>query len=130
MPSVPKTVSTTVSTKTPSRQEQTFSRKLMWMNMLVSGSVLLLCCAAFIGYDKLTFRDTTVRNLSTQAQIIGSSSASALLFNDSQQAASALAPLKTAHNILSAAIFTADGRLFASYSRDNTAPPADRKSVV
>jgi len=50
----------------------------------------LLACAAFIGYDTVTFRETIVRNLSTQAQIIGSNSASALLFNDPQSAENTL----------------------------------------
>ncbi len=53
-------------------------------------------------YDMLTFRATMVRNLSTQAQIIGSNSVSALLFNDSQSAENTLSALKAAHNILSA----------------------------
>ncbi len=99
-------------------QDHSISRKLTWMNMLVSGAALLLACAAFIAYDKLTFRETMVRNLSTQAQIIGSNSVSALLFNDPQQAENTLSALMAAHNILSAAIYTPDGRLFASYLRD------------
>jgi signal transduction histidine kinase/CheY-like chemotaxis protein len=100
------------------RQDNSISRKLTWMNILVSGTALLLACAAFIAYDALTFRATMVRNLSTQAQIIGSNSISALLFNDAQSAENTLSALKAAHNILSAGIYSTDGRLFASYSRD------------
>ena len=100
------------------RPDHSISRKLTWMNMLVSGAALLLACAAFIAYDMLTFRASMVRNLSTQAQIIGSNSVSALLFNDRQSAENTLAALQAAHNILSAGIYSADGRLFASYSRD------------
>jgi len=98
--------------------ENSISRRLTWMNMLVSGAALLLACAAFIGYDMVTFRGTMVRNLSTQAQIIGSNSVSALLFNDQQSAQNTLSALKAAHNILSADIYSTDGKLFASYSRD------------
>lgn len=99
-------------------QDASISRKLTWMNMLVSSAALLLACTAFIAYDMVTFRETMVRNLSTQAQIIGSNTASALLFNDPQSAENTLSALKAAHNILSAGIYTPDGRLFASYSRD------------
>src|SRR5712664_1117583 len=99
-------------------QDHSISRKLTWMNMLVSSAALLLACAAFIAYDMVTFREAMVRNLSTQAQIIGSNTASALLFNDPQSAENTLSALKAAHNILSAGIYTPDGRLFASYSRD------------
>jgi signal transduction histidine kinase/CheY-like chemotaxis protein len=100
-------------------QDHSISRKLTWMNMLVSSAALLLACAAFIAYDRVTFRDAKVLNLSTQAQIIGSNSVSALLFNDPQSAETTLSALKAAHNIMSAAIYTPDGRLFASYSRDS-----------
>ena len=102
----------------PKAQDHSISRKLTWMNMLVSSAALLLACTVFIAYDMVTFRETMVRNLSTQAQIIGSNTASALLFNDPQSAENTLSALKAAHNILSAGIYTTDGRLFASYSRD------------
>jgi len=94
------------------------SRKLTWMNMLVSGAALLLACAAFIAFDMITFRQSMLRNLSTQAQIIGSNSISALLFNDPQSAENTLLALKAAPNILSAQVYLTDGRPFASYSRD------------
>jgi len=45
--------------------------------MLVSGAALLLACTAFITYDMVTFQANMFRNLSTQAQIIGSNTASA-----------------------------------------------------
>jgi signal transduction histidine kinase len=101
------------------------SRKLTWMNMLVSGAALLMAGVAFIAYDTITFRDATVRNLSTQSQIIGSNVQSALLFDDPQAADTTLSALKAAPNILSAAIYTPYGKLFASYLRDsNTRIPA------
>ena len=99
-------------------QNHSISRKLTWMNMLVSGVALLLACAAFIAFDMITFRQAMLRNLSTQAQIIGSNSVSALLFNDPQSAENTLLALKAASNILSAQVYLPDGRPFASYSRD------------
>jgi len=98
-------------------QNHSISRKLTWMNMLVSGAALLLACAAFIAFDMITFRQVMVRNLSTQAQIIASNSVSALLFNDPQSAENTLLALKAAPNILSAQVYLPDGRPFASYSR-------------
>src|SRR5580658_3740548 len=102
------------------------SQKLTWMNMLVSGAALLLACTAFIAYDMVTFRETMVRNLSTQAQIIGSNTVAALAFNDPQSAENTLSALKAAHNILSAGIYSKDGVLFASYSRD----PGDHNLAI
>ncbi len=98
------------------------ARRLTWMNMLVSAAALVLACAAFIGYDLITFRQTIVRNLSTQAQIIGSNSASALLFNDPQAAETTLSALKAAPNILSGVIYMPDGQPLATYSRDRNGP--------
>ncbi|MFI5126052.1 MAG: response regulator [Candidatus Acidiferrales bacterium] len=107
-------------------KNHSISRRLTWMNMLVSGAALLLACAAFITYDTITYREAMVRNLSTQSQIIGSNTASALLFDDPQSAENTLLALRAARNILSAAIYRPDGRLFASYSRDpgRDSPPS------
>jgi signal transduction histidine kinase/DNA-binding response OmpR family regulator len=98
-------------------KNNSISRRLTWMNMLVSGAALVLACATFIAYDLVTFRETMVNDLSTQAQIIGSSTVSALLFNDQQSANTTLSALKASPNILSAGIYTNEGQPFASYSR-------------
>lgn len=87
--------------------------------MLVSGVALVLACAAFIVYDMMTFRQTTVRSLSTQAQIIGSNAVSALLFNDPKSAEITLSALRASPDILYAMIATPDGRSFATYVRSS-----------
>src|SRR5271167_2851193 len=102
--------------------------KLTQMNMLVSGAALLLASLAFGAYDVLAFRQAIVHNLSIQAQIVGSNSVSALLFNDPSEAKKTLSALRAAPNIVSAYIYTADGLPFASYLRDragegSTLPP-------
>ena len=99
-------------------QNASIAKKLTLMNLFVSGAALVLACTAFIAYDMITFRENIVHNLSTQAQIIGSNSASALLFNDPHAAENTLSALKAAPDILSAVIFTPDGQPLASYLRD------------
>ena len=94
------------------------SRKLTWMNMLVSGTALLLACGAFFAYDQLTFRQNLARSLSAQAQIVGTNSISALLFNDPQAATNTLSALSSSTNIVSAEILTPDGKPFAKFVRD------------
>jgi signal transduction histidine kinase len=98
-------------------KDRSIAQRLTWMNMLVCTVALLLACAAFIGYDLLSFRATRVRNLSTQARIISANCITALLFNDPDSAAKTLSALKADPQILSAAIYTADGKQFATYSR-------------
>ena len=104
-------------------RDYSISAKLTWMNMLVSGTALLLACAAFVAYDLVTFRETLARNLSTQAQIVGANSVSALLFNDPSTAEKTLSALETSPNIVSAGIYTADGQPFAAYRRDHASQP-------
>lgn len=106
-------------------RDYSISKKLTWMNVLVSGTALALACAAFITYDLVSARETIVRSLSIQGQIVGSNSVSALLFNDRQSAEKTLSALKSAPNVLEAAIYTPDGHLFAQYSCDSRsqAPP-------
>ncbi len=94
------------------------SRKLTWVNMLVSGVALLLACSALFVYDFYTFRIGILGNLSTDGQIIGSNTVSALLFNDPRTAESTLSALAASPHILHAGIYTLDHQLFASYRRD------------
>lgn len=86
--------------------------------MLVSGAALLVAAAAFVAYELAAFRLTMVRNLSIQAQMVGSSSASALLFSDPESAYKTLSALGVAPDVLYAGIYTAAGEPFAKYWRD------------
>ncbi len=85
------------------------------MNVLVSAAALLLACVAFLLYDQFTFRQSLIRTLSAQAQIIGSNSISALIFNDPQAASNTLSALRGSPHIASAGILTSDQRPFARY---------------
>jgi signal transduction histidine kinase len=91
------------------------SRRLALMNLLVSASALLLASIGFLAYDQYTFRESLVRNLSAQAQIIGSNSASAITFNDPQAAENTLSALRSFPNITSAGIVLHDGHVFAYF---------------
>ena len=91
------------------------------MNMVVSAAALSAVCGAFVIYDVTAFRTDIVRNLSIQAQEIGSNSVSALLFNDPQSAENTLSAFRLAPNVASACIYDAEGRPFAPYRRDTAA---------
>jgi signal transduction histidine kinase len=96
---------------------RSISTRLIIMNMLVSGAALVLACAGFFIYDQISVRQSLIHTLSAQAQIIGSNSVSALLFNDPQAASNTLLALKNSPNITSAGILTADRSPFAMYSQ-------------
>src|SRR3984885_3973640 len=101
------------------------SRKMTWMTAIMCGTALLMACASFIGYDLYSFRRATVYNLSIQAQIAGSNSVSALLFDDQSSAEKTLSALQASPNIICAGILTLDGQTFATYSRDANSETPD-----
>jgi signal transduction histidine kinase/DNA-binding response OmpR family regulator len=94
------------------------SKKLTWMNMLVSGVALLLACAGFCAYDLYSFRASLISSVSIQAQIIGDNTVSALLFNDPDSAEKTLSALDANRHLIYAQIYTRDGQPFAGYWRE------------
>ena len=93
--------------------------KLTRMNLLMSGTALLLACVSFLGYDLYTYRQNLIQSLSMEAQIVGSISIPALDQHDHQAAEGALNGLHNATRILSATIFDGNGNRFAEYMRDD-----------
>jgi signal transduction histidine kinase len=96
---------------------RSISTKLTIMNVLVSGAALMLASLAFFAYDQFTFRQGLLRTLSAQAQIVGSNSVAALLFNDPVAATNTLSALSSSPHVASAGILTTDRRAFATYVR-------------
>jgi PAS domain S-box-containing protein len=94
------------------------TRRLTWLNMLVSGAALLLACVSFATYETLLLHQNMARSLSVQAEMIATNNASALIFNDKQSAEASLAALRAAVHVTSAWILGADGQPFAGYRRD------------
>jgi PAS domain S-box-containing protein len=102
----------------PRTQQNSISKKLTLMNVLVSAVALLLASGGFCAYDLYSFRIALVRNVSIQAQIIGDNTVSALLFNDPHAAENTLSALRANPNLMYAQIYTRDGQPFAGYWRD------------
>ncbi len=106
-------------------------RKLMTMILATSGVVLLLTCAAFIGYEFATYRQTSIRQLSTLGEVIASESTGAMAFDNQTDAAEILSALRADRHIVAACLFDKTGRLFARYPANAptdhfpSTPPAD-----
>src|SRR5947208_2057162 len=111
-------------------QNASIQRKQTWIIMLTSSAALLLACTAFVAYEIITFRKEMTRNLSTMAEIIANNSTAALDFDDQKAADETLAALRAEPNIVAAHLYSKDGQVFASYSRDHSptglAPPPPR----
>jgi signal transduction histidine kinase len=104
-----------------SLRDLSIRRQLSLATLGASGLALLFASAAFVAYDRVSFKDGLVRRLSGEADIVGSNSATALLFDDARAATQTLAGLRVEPHVDSAAIYDAKGILFASYVRPGKA---------
>jgi PAS domain S-box-containing protein len=105
-------------------------QKLTRVAMLSSSLALVFAATAFIAYDIVASRAVVVRRLSTEAEIIASNTASALIFQDQEAARTTLAGLEAESHIGAAAIYDAKGRLFAQYAPAGSAPAAPPPSPL
>jgi signal transduction histidine kinase/HAMP domain-containing protein len=96
-------------------QNTPIRRKLMMILMITSGVVLLLTCGAFFGYELLTFKDRTFQSLATLGEVIASNSTASLAFDNEADAAEVLSALKARPQIVAAALYDRNGKLFARY---------------
>src|SRR5580658_1730469 len=97
-------------------------RKQTLVMLLISGAVLFLACTAFVAYDTVNFRRELVQRVSVLADAIGNNCAAAIDFNDPKTAADTLAALRADDNIVSACVYSRDGKVFAIYHRDTVSP--------
>ncbi|MFN2510575.1 MAG: ATP-binding protein [Pyrinomonadaceae bacterium] len=98
-------------------RDLSIKRKLTAMMMIISVTALLLSCALFIIYDQIFSRRAMVQELNSLAQIVGSNSTAAITFNDQNSATEILSALSARPNIMSACLYSQDGKRFAFYIR-------------
>jgi signal transduction histidine kinase/CheY-like chemotaxis protein len=100
-------------------------QKLTFLNVLSSTFVLLLATGAFFAYELVSFRQTMVRKLAAEAELLGTNSASALVFDDRDAAVKTLDALYGEPSVIAAAVYDKAGAPFAAFLRANTkTPPA------
>jgi PAS domain S-box-containing protein len=103
-------------------RDRPIRQKVNWLILVASGVALLLAALGLLIYDLTSLRPRALRDLTAQADLIRINTTAALAFQDPRAATENLATLRAKREIESAAIYTADGRLFASYRRDSTVP--------
>jgi signal transduction histidine kinase len=91
--------------------------KLITITMLACGTALLLACSAFTIYEVITFRGAVIREMTTLAGILAESSTAALVFSDAKAAQDNLQMLRGDRRIVSGAIYSGNGEVFATYRR-------------
>jgi hypothetical protein len=100
------------------RARDSLARRLTVLNVLVSAAAVVLACFAFLAYEVNSFRLNIMGDLSIQSQIIGSNSASTLIFNDKASAEKTLSALEASPHVTFAGIYQPNGQFFAGYWRD------------
>jgi diguanylate cyclase (GGDEF)-like protein len=99
-------------------------RKLVLVIMTISTVSLLLASAAFIANDRIITREATDEILQTIVETIAVNSRDAVLSGNSKAAQEALKFLTGKNHIQSAAIYSTDGNIIATYTKNaETGPP-------
>src|SRR5262245_2824221 len=96
----------------------------MTVVMLTCIAVVGLTVAAFAIYDLTTFRDNMVRNLRTLAQVIADNSTAALAFGNEKDARETLSTLRNEPQVVAAALYDNQGKLFVAYPDQEAATAA------
>jgi signal transduction histidine kinase/ActR/RegA family two-component response regulator len=105
-------------------QNLSIRRKLMLITMLTSTAALVLSSVSFLIYDLMSFRRQLSQDLMTQGEIIGFNSGAAMAFKDESAATATLSALTAKDDIVAAALYSPDGKIFAHYSRPDKSLPS------
>lgn len=90
--------------------------------IVISSIILSLITAFFLFavYDRQSFRQAMIEELTVLSDVIAKRSSAALLFQDERAASANLESLSVKDNIIVACIYDANKSVFASYLRDDT----------
>ncbi|OIQ80555.1 phytochrome-like protein cph2 [mine drainage metagenome] len=104
-------------------QNASIRTKLAVVSFVAIIAALVLVLTVMVTYEFFSFRHIQAQELWAQARIIGDNSSAALAFDDPRVAKDVLAALHASPSVERAAIFLADGTLFASYAGADTSRP-------
>ncbi len=92
--------------------------KLSALTALAISVAMSLCCAAFIYNDLHTLQTAKRQRVESLALVLGANTVSAIEFDDRESAFETLSSLANEPSIEFAALYDAEGKLFATYPRD------------
>jgi PAS domain S-box-containing protein len=93
--------------------------RLVLLTLMSSGIGLLVALAAFLTYQERTIREHKLEEMDSAADLIGSNSAAALVFDDEVEGNRVLQALESRLNIQAGVLYRPDGSQFAKYVRTN-----------
>jgi signal transduction histidine kinase len=101
----------------------TVRARLMRVVLVTTAIAIGLAGLAMLTHDLLVYRASWAADLSTEAAILALSTAPALEFDDHELAERNVSALQARRGVLAAALYTANGELYAYYVRGNAELP-------
>jgi Periplasmic sensor domain len=96
-------------------RNSSIKNKVTLITMLTCMVVLIVLLISFTILEFTVSRTALVEKVATLAEVIGTNSTAALTFSDQKSAEATLSALSAESEIVGAALYTRDGRLFAMY---------------
>jgi two-component system, sensor histidine kinase len=97
--------------------EKSLRRKVMALVVATTVSALLLTALGLVMYDLQSYERQASADLQSQAEVLARAAGPALSFGDPRTAEKDLSVMQVRPSVLAAALYTRDGRLFASYAK-------------
>jgi len=107
-------------------QPRSIRSKMVSAVMATTLAALLVSTAIIIGYDLRSYHRSLLNDLATQAELVGHMTSAALTFDDPRLANENLALLRTRPQVRAAAIYDANGALFAAYQAQGESHPVPK----
>ena len=101
---------------------QSMRTKLTVIIVLTCAITLLLSSTIIIAYDNYSYRTQKSGEISAQAGLLAARMIASLEFMDQKSAQEYLSPYANNPDVNAAAVYKADGSIFASYTRAGEAP--------
>ncbi len=102
---------------------RSLSTKLRFVVLASTLLALAVALASMIAYDLSSYRRGWIGDIRAQAELLGHASSDALKAGEAREARENLSMLRFEPKMRSAAIYDANGRLFASYGATPSVPP-------
>jgi hypothetical protein len=89
--------------------------KLLAVVLVTTLVALVVAISAFVAYNLNMDRQHLISDITTQSELVGHMTAAALVFDDEQLAMQNLGLLRLRPNVRAAALYSAQGEMFATY---------------
>ena len=107
----------------PPSIDRSLRRKVTALVLAITIMALGLSGLSLALYDLRAYERQFSMDLLSQAEVLGRAAAPALSFNDQRNAEKDLSVMQVRPRVLAAALYTREGRLFATYVRPGREPP-------